>query len=56
MHQWENCPIEEVAYLKDLHRHTFFIECKKEVTHDDRDIEIICFKREINDDSVLAIV
>lgn len=37
----------EVAYLSDPHRHVFYIECKKEVFHDDRDVEFIMFKHEI---------
>lgn len=44
-HYWEGCNIEEVMYLKNPHRHIFHICCKKEVTHDDRDIEIIMFKQ-----------
>tara|TARA_R100001463_G_C3466185_1_gene215400 strand:- start:46 stop:369 length:324 start_codon:yes stop_codon:yes gene_type:complete len=44
IHCWKDCPHEEVRYLKDMHRHTFYITCKKEVSHDDRDIEIIMYK------------
>ena len=47
VHNWEDCNLEEVMYLKHPHRHTFYITCKKEVNHDDRDIEIIMFKAEI---------
>tara|TARA_R110002020_G_C15753260_1_gene726341 strand:- start:162 stop:479 length:318 start_codon:yes stop_codon:yes gene_type:complete len=47
LHCWKNCPLDEVKYLKDKHRHTFYITCKKEVSHDDRDIEIIMFKNKI---------
>tara|TARA_R100000482_G_scaffold30232_2_gene9724 strand:- start:13270 stop:13590 length:321 start_codon:yes stop_codon:yes gene_type:complete len=47
VHCWADCPLEEVKYLKDMHRHTFYITCKKEVNHDDRDIEIIMFKNKI---------
>lgn len=46
-HKWEACPFKEVAYLKDLHRHVFYICCKKRVTHSDRDIEIIMMKHSI---------
>lgn len=38
---------EEVSYLNVLHRHIFYITCKKEVFHDNRDIEFIMFKHEI---------
>lgn len=47
LHYWGNCDIVTVEYLKDLHRHTFFIRAEKEVSHDDRDVEIIMFKRTI---------
>jgi hypothetical protein len=47
IHHWPECPIEEVSFLKFPHRHIFHIECKKAVTHLDRDVEIIELKREI---------
>jgi len=37
----------EVAFLADRHRHMFHIEAKKEVFHDDRDVEFIMLKRDI---------
>jgi len=49
IHCWPDCPIEEVAYLKDPHRHMFHIECVKPVFHDDRDIEFIQFSHTILD-------
>lgn len=48
-HNWPACPFEEVDFLRHPHRHIFNICAKKEVTHDDRDIEIIMLKRQIND-------
>ncbi|HBH48817.1 MAG TPA: hypothetical protein DDX98_09260 [Bacteroidales bacterium] len=47
IHHWPGCDIPEVSFLKDKHRHIFHICCKREVQHDDRDIEIIMFKRKI---------
>ena len=47
IHCWENCNIEEVSFLKDKHRHIFYVEAIKEVYHTDRDIEIIKLKREM---------
>jgi hypothetical protein len=47
IHYWKDCDIEEVSYLKYPHRHIFYIEVHKEVTHNDRDIEIIKFKNKI---------
>ena len=35
----------EVGFLSDRHRHMFTFKAKKTVTHSDRDIEIIMFKR-----------
>lgn len=39
----------EVSFLSLSHRHMFHIEAKKEVFHDDRDVEFIMFKRDIQD-------
>jgi len=47
LHCWKDCPINDVSFLKDSHRHIFYVTCTKEVTHNDRDIEIIMFKREL---------
>lgn len=47
LHHWPGCPLDDVAFLRDLHRHVFHIEIHKSVTHADRDIEIILFKREV---------
>lgn len=44
LHQWEKCPINEVLYLRQLHRHEFYIKLGKQVFHDDREIEIIQLK------------
>ena len=48
LHNWPGCDIKEVEFLKYPHRHIFHICCKKEVTHDDRDVEIIMLKKRIN--------
>lgn len=47
VHHWPGCDIKEVSFLKHPHRHIFHITAKKEVAHNDRDIEIIKLKREI---------
>lgn len=51
LHSWPEAKdiFPDVAYLSNLHRHIFHIECVKKVTHDNRDIEIIRFKRKIKD-------
>lgn len=48
-HSWPECPIEEVAYLRDEHRHVFHIEAHKQVTHDDRDTEFIVLKHRMEE-------
>jgi hypothetical protein len=47
IHCWPSCPIEEVAYLRDPHRHVFHIKAYKRVTHGDRDVEFIWLKHQI---------
>jgi len=49
LHNWPAARkvLPAVGFLSDPHRHIFHIECKKRVAHDDRDVEIIMFKREI---------
>lgn len=49
VHKWPNCDIDEVVYLRDYHRHMFHIKAWKPVTHDDRDVEILRFKKEMKD-------
>ena len=45
LHAWENCPIKEVSFLKNPHRHKFFVKIKTEVFHDDREKEFFVLKR-----------
>jgi len=47
IHQWKDCPLPEVEFLRYPHRHIFHINCEKEVFHDNRDVEFIMMKREI---------
>lgn len=49
LHNWANCPHEEVAYLRDDHRHVFHIKASVEVTHTDRDVEFIMLKHSIEE-------
>jgi hypothetical protein len=48
-HCWPECPHDEVAYLRDPHRHIFLIKAYKKVTHDDRDVEFIMLKHTIQE-------
>lgn len=49
LHSWSECPIPRVSFLRNIHRHIFHIKIEKEVSHNDRDIEIIMFKREVTE-------
>ena len=46
-HNWPDCPHDEVAYLRDPHRHMFHFKAYKKVSHADRDVEFIMLKHEI---------
>jgi len=46
-HNWPECPFDEVAYLRDPHRHMFHIKATKIVTHTDRDTEFIMLKHQV---------
>lgn len=48
IHCWPSCPINEVFYLRTPHRHEFHVTAKKQVMHNDRDIEIIMLKKSID--------
>lgn len=48
LHCWPDCPIKEVSYLKQVHRHVFHVEMKWPVNHNDRDIEFIQMKNRVN--------
>lgn len=47
VHNWPDCPIEEVWFLRYPHRHVFYIKAFKAVKHGDRDIEFIQLKHNI---------
>lgn len=49
IHNWLNCPLEDVHFLRFDHRHIFHIKAIKTVSHDDRDVEIILLKRSIQE-------
>lgn len=49
IHRWKDCPLEEVAYLRDPHRHMFHIKAFVPVLHDDRDVEFIMLKHKITE-------
>jgi len=47
LHKYPNAP-EEVNFLRNDHRHLFFLKVYIEVFHNDRDVEFILFKRFVN--------
>jgi hypothetical protein len=49
LHCYPEVNIPSVDYLRYPHRHVFHITCKKQVSHGDREIEIITFKNEIDE-------
>lgn len=48
IHCWPDCPISEVSYLRNPHRHEFHVTVKAPVSHDNRQIEFIQLKNKIN--------
>jgi hypothetical protein len=46
-HNWPGCPFDEVDYLRVPHRHLFGIKAYVAVNHDDRDVEFIMLKHQI---------
>lgn len=47
MHQWLNCPYSQVSFLKDLHRHIFYVEVVLGVYGDDRELEFFMVKKDL---------
>ena len=49
IHNWTNCPIDEVGYLRNPHRHIFHIKAFVQVNHNDRDQEFIVLKHRVTE-------
>ena len=49
LHNWPDAKkiFPEVGFLSDIHRHMFHFKVQLEVFHDDREVEFIQFKREL---------
>lgn len=48
IHSWPDVPDNHPAtYLRNPHRHLFYVQATKRVSHEERDIEIIEFKKEM---------
>ena len=46
LHRWKDAP-DEVAFLRAYHRHIFHIRFEVEVVEEDRELEFILLKREL---------
>lgn len=46
IHHWPDCPLYDVSYLRDLHRHVFHIKVEKLVDYS-REVEIIMLKQDV---------
>jgi hypothetical protein len=46
-HRWPDAP-DEVAFLRDRHRHVFHVRAEASVSHGDRDVEFILLKRAVD--------
>lgn len=49
LHRWVDAPIKmpEVDFLANWHRHEFHVRLVVEVGHNDREVEFLCLKREL---------
>lgn len=47
-HCYPDAP-DEVSFLRNVHRHKFFVVCKIQVFHNDRDLEFIMVKNRLYD-------
>jgi len=46
-HRWKDCPIEEVAFLRNWHRHVFHVHLHIWVKHGDREKEFFVCQRHL---------
>lgn len=47
-HAWPACPFEEVSFLRNQHRHKFFVKVMFRVSKDDREIEFFMAKQQLD--------
>jgi len=52
LHHWPHCPIDEVGFLRHLHRHVFHVTVSVEVSDADREVEFFILQRMV--DSIIA--
>ena len=53
-HHWPEAP-EEVAFLRNRHRHVFGVKVEVQTDHSDRDVEFFILKKSV-DDSIQNVV
>ena len=44
LHRWKDCQYEEVNFLREWHRHKFFVKVGVRVDGSDREVEFFTFK------------
>lgn len=47
LHRWEACPYNDVAFLKDWHRHIFKVQLCVGVSHADRHVEFFQLQEQL---------
>lgn len=48
VHHWPECNVPGMSYLRSPHRHVFHVRVTVPVRHDDRDVEFIDFKKNVD--------
>lgn len=48
-HRWKECPIDEVAHLRNWHRHCFHVAIQVWVAHGDREKEFFVCQRQLRE-------
>jgi len=48
LHAWNDCDIEEVGFLRNLHRHIFHVTVKWKVKGDNRELEFFVCKERVD--------
>lgn len=46
-HRWKDAP-DEVSFLRNKHRHIFYVELELTVSHNDRDFEFFIVKKDLD--------
>lgn len=47
LHRWKDCPHEEVAFLREWHRHVFKVRTAFSVKHNNRDLEFFLVQKKV---------